>query len=99
MDIGSILIGGLLISVIAYALYEQIKPASGERARNAKGHFVKDDKATPTVNEAYVDSKTPTKKKRKATVKKKVAVKKKTVAKKAPAKRGRPRKTVKNKVK
>ena len=95
MDIGSILIGVLFIGAIVYAIYDYLKPASGERARNAKGHFVKDDKATPHINEAYVDGKTPAKKKRKAPVKKKVAVKKKAVAKKAPAKRGRPRKTVK----
>jgi len=56
--------------------------ASGVRARNNKGQYVKDDKSTPDVNEAYVDGKKP---KRKA---------KKTTAKKAPAKkRGRPRKT------
>ena len=56
---------------------------TGVRARNAKGHFVKDDKSTPNVNEAYVDGKTPKRKR-------------KTTAKKAPAKkRGRPRKTTK----
>ena len=87
MDIGSILIGVLFIGAIVYAIYDYLKPASGERARNAKGHFVKDDKSTPHVNEAYKDGKTP--KKRKAPVKKKAS------AKKAPAKRGRPRKTVK----
>mgnify|MGYP001469340907 CR=1 FL=1 len=43
--------------------------ATGERARTAKGHYVKDDESTPDVNEAYADGKTPTKKKGK-TVKK-----------------------------
>lgn len=52
---------------------------TGVRARNAKGHFVKDDKSTPNVNEAYVDGKTPKRKRKPA-------------AKKAPAKRrGRPK--------
>ena len=37
--------------------------ATGERARNDKGHYVKDDPDTPDVNEAYKDGKTPTKKK------------------------------------
>ena len=36
--------------------------ATGERARNDKGHYVKDDPDTPE-NEAYTDGKTPTKKK------------------------------------
>tara|TARA_B100001996_G_C18627057_1_gene580198 strand:- start:285 stop:530 length:246 start_codon:yes stop_codon:yes gene_type:complete len=36
--------------------------ATGERARNDKGHYVKDDPNTPE-NEAYTDGKTPTKKK------------------------------------
>ena len=36
--------------------------ATGERARTAKGHFVKDDESTPGVNEAYKDGKTPKKK-------------------------------------
>tara|TARA_B100000927_G_C16413005_1_gene448057 strand:- start:466 stop:681 length:216 start_codon:yes stop_codon:yes gene_type:complete len=52
--------------------------ASGERARNSKGHFVKDDPKTPNVNEAYKDGKTPKRKRKPA-------------AKKAPAKRGRPK--------
>ena len=38
--------------------------ATGERARTAKGHFVKDDESTPDVNEAYKDGKTPKKKKK-----------------------------------
>ena len=41
--------------------------ATGERARNDKGHYVKDDASTPDVNEAYTDGKTP---KKKATSKK-----------------------------
>ena len=54
--------------------------ASGVRARNAKGHFVKDDPNTPNFNEAYVDGKKPKRKPRKP------------AAKKAPAKkRGRPK--------
>ena len=40
--------------------------ASGERARNAKGRFVADNPDTPNVNEAYVDGKTPTRKKKPA---------------------------------
>ena len=63
------------------------KEATGVRARNSKGHFVKDDASTPNVNEAYADGKTPKRKPRK-----KPAAKKAT-AKKAPAKRGRPKKT------
>ena len=53
---------------------------SGKRARNAKGHFVKDDPNTPHFNEAYVDGRKPKRKPRKP------------AAKKAPAKkRGRPK--------
>jgi|TARA_B100001939_G_C16849938_1_gene576961 hypothetical protein len=56
------------------------KPASGKRARNAKGHYIADDPSTPDVNEAYVDGKKPVRKRRKP------------AAKKAPAKkRGRPK--------
>ena len=40
--------------------------ASGVRARNAKGRFVADNPDTPDVNEAYVDGKTPTSKKKPA---------------------------------
>ena len=36
--------------------------ASGVRARNKKGQYVKDDPNTPDVNEAYADGKTPVKK-------------------------------------
>ena len=60
------------------------KPASGVRARTAKGRYKADDKSTPNVNEAYVDGKTPKRKPRK-----------KAAPKKAPAKRGRPRKNAK----
>jgi hypothetical protein len=64
------------------------KPASGVRARNAKGRYVADDKSTPNVNEAYADGKTPKRKPRRKPAAKKAP------AKKAPAKkRGRPRKT------
>ena len=41
--------------------------ATGERARTAKGHYVKDDESTPDVNEAYTDGKTPKKPKKKNT--------------------------------
>ena len=36
-----------------------IGPASGGRARDSKGRYVKDDKATPNVNEAYKDGRKP----------------------------------------
>ena len=68
-------------------LFDNTEPeATGVRARNSKGHFVKDDASTPNVNEAYADGKTPKRKPRKTTAKK-------PAAKKAPAKRGRPKKT------
>ena len=47
-----------------------------ERARDAKGKFVADDKSTPDVNEAYVTK----------------TVKKTAAKKAAPRKRGRPKK-------
>jgi hypothetical protein len=99
MDIAFIVIGGILLAAGIYAVYDSNKPASGVRARNDKGRYVKDDPATKHRNEAYKDGKTPSKKK--APVKRKPAAKKpaakkapakKTVAKKAPAKR-RTRKT------
>ena len=90
MDLAFIVIGGILIAAGIYAVYENSKPASGVRARNSKGHFVKDDPTTLHKNEAYKDGKTPPKKK--APVKRKPAAKK-PAAKKAPAKR-RTRKTV-----
>ena len=91
MDLAFIVIGGILIAAVAFVVYENSKPASGVRARNSKGHFVKDDPATPVKNEAYKDGKTPPKKK--APVKRKPAAKK-PAAKKAPAQR-RTRKTAK----
>jgi hypothetical protein len=74
-------------------LFDNTEPeATGVRARNSKGHFVKDDASTPNVNEAYVDGKTPKRKPRKAAAKKK-PVAKNTPAKKAPAKAKAKRKT------
>ena len=49
---------------------------TGVRARNAKGQYVKDDKSTPNVYEAYADGKTP---------------KRKPIKKPAAKKRGRPK--------
>jgi len=48
------------------------------RTRNKKGHFVKDDKSTVSVNEAWVGGKSPKKKvsKKKVSKKKKVTKKK-----------------------
>jgi len=58
-------------------LFDNTEPeATGVRARNSKGHFIKDNASTPNVNEAYADGKTPKRKPRK------VAAKKKPVAKK-----------------
>jgi hypothetical protein len=91
MDIAFIVIGGIILVAGLYALYDNSKPASGVRARNSKGHFVKDDPATLHKNEAYKDGKTPPKKK--APVKRKPAAKK-PAAKKAPAKRRSTKKTV-----
>jgi len=87
MDVGYIVIGVLVGGAFLYAIYDHFKPASGERARNAKGHFVKDNPNTPDVNEAYKDGKTPAKKKRKAPVKKKAPAKKKAVKAKAKPRR------------
>ena len=91
MDLAFIVIGGILIAAVAFAVYENSKPASGVRARNSKGHFAKDDPTTLHKNEAYEDGKTPPKKK--APVKRKPAAKK-PAAKKAPTQR-RTRKTAK----
>ena len=96
MDLAFIVIGGIIIAAGIYAVYDSSRPASGVRARNNKGHYIKDDPST-AKNEAYVDGKTPPAKK-KAPVKRKPAAKKKpvakkTVAKKAPAKRRTNRKT------
>ena len=97
MDTAFIVIGGIVLAAAVYAVYDSTRPASGVRARNNKGHCIKDDPST-AKNEAYVDGKTPPAKK-KAPVKRKPAAKKKpaakqTVAKKAPAKRRTNRKTV-----
>jgi len=74
-------------------LFDNTEPeATGVRARNSKGHFIKDNASTPNVNEAYVDGKTPKRKPRKAAAKKK-PVAKKAPAKKAPAKAKAKRKT------
>ena len=32
---------------------------TGKRARDSKGRYVKDDKSTPNVNEAYTDGRKP----------------------------------------
>ena len=32
---------------------------SGERSRDSKGRYVKDDKSTPSINEAYKDGRKP----------------------------------------
>lgn len=48
---------------------EKAKPASGKRARNEEGHFKADDPATPEVNEAYEDGKTPQRPKKSRTTK------------------------------
>ena len=91
MDLAFIVIGGIILAAGIYAVYDNSKPASGVRARNEKGHFVKDDPTTLHKNEAYKDGKTPPKKK--APVKRKPAAKK-PAAKKAPTQR-RTRKTAK----
>jgi len=84
MDLAFIVIGGIILAAGIYAVYDNSKPASGVRARNEKGHFVKDDLSTHHKNEAYKDGKTPAKKK--APVKRKPAAKK-PAAKKAPTQR------------
>jgi len=84
MDLAFIVIGGIILAAGIYAVYDNSKPASGVRARNEKGHFVKDDPSTHHKNEAYKDGKTPPKKK--APVKRKPAAKK-PAAKKAPTQR------------
>ena len=74
---------------------------SGERARNKKGHYIKDDLDTAGVNEAYVDGKTPANRNKRArTAKGKFKGDDKSTSWKneaykggvAPKKRGRPRK-------
>ena len=49
---------------------------TGVRAKDSKGRYIKDDKSTPDVNEAYKDGLKP---------------KRKTKAKGKPKKRGRPK--------
>ena len=88
MDIALFVIGAIVVTAFGIKLYLDNKPASGVRARNDKGHYVKDDPTT-AKNEAYKDGKTPPKKK--APVKRKPAAKK-PAAKKAPTQR-RTRKT------
>jgi hypothetical protein len=51
---------------------------NGDRAKNAKGHFVADDPTTADVNEAYMGGKAPKKKAKKAPAKKKSPAKKAT---------------------
>ena len=63
MDISFIVIVGTLIAIVGYAVYDSTKPGSGVRARNEKGHYIKDDPTT-AKNEAFVDGKTPPKKKK-----------------------------------
>ena len=36
-----------------------IGPGDGKRARDSKGRYIKDDKSTSNVNEAYKDGKKP----------------------------------------
>ena len=36
-----------------------VGPGDGERARDSKGRYIKDDKSTTSVNEAYKDGKKP----------------------------------------
>ena len=86
MDIALFVIGAVVVTAFGIKLFQDSnKPASGVRARNDKGHYIKDDPTT-AKNEAYKDGKTPPVKK--APVKRKPAAKK-PVAKKAPAKRSR----------
>ena len=82
MDIALFVIGAIVVTAFGIKLYLDNKPASGVRARNDKGHYVKDDPTT-AKNEAYKDGKTPPVKK--------APVKRKPVAKKAPAQRSRRR--------
>lgn len=86
-------IGIVAVFVIGYVLYDKFKPASGVRARNDKGHFVADNPETKRVNEAFVDGKTP--RKRRAPAKKTTG--KKPEVNKAPARRGRPSKSTNKK--
>ena len=81
MDIALFVIGAVVVTAFGIKLFQDSnKPASGVRARNDKGHYIKDDPTT-AKNEAYKDGKTPPVKK--------APVKRKPVAKKAPANRSR----------
>ena len=60
-----------------------VGPGDGVRARDNKGRYKADNKATPSVNEAYKDGKKP-----KSKAKPKAKAKKKAPAKKG---RGRPK--------
>ena len=82
MDIALFVIGAIVVTAFGIKLFLDNKPASGVRARNDKGHYIKDDPTT-AKNEAYKDGKTPPVKK--------APVKRKPVAKKAPANRSRRR--------
>jgi len=48
----------------------ELSKTKAKRARTKKGRYVKDDKSTPNVNEAWVGGKAPTRKKKKAKRKK-----------------------------
>ena len=80
MDIALFVIGAIVVTAFGIKLFLDNTPASGVRARNDKGHYIKDDPTT-AKNEAYKDGKTPPVKK--------APVKRKPVAKKAPANRSR----------
>ena len=80
MDIALFVIGAIVVTAFGIKLFQDNTPASGVRARNDKGHYIKDDPTT-AKNEAYKDGKTPPVKK--------APVKRKPVAKKAPANRSR----------
>ena len=80
MDIALFVIGAVVVTAFGIKLFQDNTPASGVRARNYKGHYIKDDPTT-AKNEAYKDGKTPPVKK--------APVKRKPVAKKAPANRSR----------
>ena len=83
MDIALFVIGAIVVTAFGIKLFLDNTPASGVRARNDKGHYVKDDPTTAKKNEAYKDGKTPPVKK--------APVKRKPVANQAPAQRSRRR--------
>ena len=86
MDIALFVIGAIVVTAFGIKLFLDNTPASGVRARNDKGHYVKDDPTT-AKNEAYKDGKTPPVKK--------APVKRKPVANQAPANRSRRKPTAK----